>query len=319
MKQKSSEEEGLVASLYRDIGKYNQLKQSELEVKFHHIQKTIDDITTQLLTHTTFVEDSIVDIIVEMAGSNTHGRCIYRKDRQVEPAPNEEVESVEQIPTTDASPRTIFKKKDQEFLESSLHLLKAMANKKKAGSKNKVVKSIEKLNLLRAVFEQILESFCAIGDKKDPLTIKANAARHEVKKIRDLVLGSYLRLVFKLAHSLSNNYSQLLDNFQNGASGLLRAISYYDHTSGSRFASYATWWIRQAILLHLKLEANLIRLPIGVWQNYAFLERVRKKTQHNQDIDTEQLSQASGYSEEQLMNIYDSVSANQQIYSLDMS
>lgn len=51
-----------------------------------------------------------------------------------------------------------------------------------------------------------------------------------------------------------------LDLFQAGCMGLMHAIRKYDHTRGTRFSTYAVWWIRQ----HMRREierADLIRIP----------------------------------------------------------
>jgi RNA polymerase primary sigma factor len=346
------DDDSLISALYREISTYPQMKQNELVEQFELIEDDIDSVIDSLFRRSVYVERSIAELVREVAASNTHGRCIYKRSKLAieEASAEEEQEDKKTLSATDVDPRDLYNAKDIKFLESSITLLKSMAfyqHPKKLvalRAKAKARRCIKSLNLLRAVFEQVLDGFCVAGKplaklvsttavsvmakdvQAEPgqllaLVKETSAAQRRLNKVRDKVFGAYLRLVFRLAHGLSNNYSQLLDNFQNGASGLLRAISYYDHDSGSRFASYATWWIRQAILLHLKLEANLIRLPIGVWQNYAYVERTRKKVQSETGeapVGAAELAEATGLSEQQLNNLYESVSANQHIYSLDM-
>lgn len=51
------------------------------------------------------------------------------------------------------------------------------------------------------------------------------------------------------------------DIFSMGVVGLLRACELFDPTRGTRFATYATYWIRQAITRGLKREQPTIGVP----------------------------------------------------------
>nr|MDT0665141.1 sigma-70 family RNA polymerase sigma factor [Micromonospora sp. DSM 115978] len=57
------------------------------------------------------------------------------------------------------------------------------------------------------------------------------------------------------------------DLFQSGFLGLFRAIELFDATQGTKFSTYATWWIRQSVTRAIANEGALIRLPVHVYED----------------------------------------------------
>jgi RNA polymerase nonessential primary-like sigma factor len=56
----------------------------------------------------------------------------------------------------------------------------------------------------------------------------------------------------------------LPDLIEEGNLGLLHAVRKFRPDRGTRFATYATWWIRQAVVRALANQARTIRLPVHV-------------------------------------------------------
>ncbi|MBS5388580.1 MAG: sigma-70 family RNA polymerase sigma factor [Clostridiales bacterium] len=125
------------------------------------------------------------------------------------------------------------------------------------------LKEIGQIPLLTEEEERVLGQKSAQGDK-------------EAK--RKLEEGN-LRLVVSIAKHYTGRGLSFLDLIQEGNLGLMRAVEKYDYTKENRFSTYASWWIKEAIMRALDEQAREIRVPVHVAESMKKVQKIRKELQ----------------------------------------
>ncbi len=122
------------------------------------------------------------------------------------------------------------------------------------------LKEIDKADLLTA--EQEYELGKMIVEENDPWA-------------REQLVRSNLRLVVSIAKKYANRKMGIGDLIEEGNLGLIKAVDYFDPERGTRFSTYAAWWIKQSIQLSLLTNSHPLHVPtymvtlINQWRKTA--------------------------------------------------
>ena len=88
-------------------------------------------------------------------------------------------------------------------------------------------------------------------------------------------MRSNLRLVVNIAKKYAGRGLGLGDLIEEGNLGLIKAVDYFDHERGTRFSTYAAWWIKQSIKRALLENVQPVHVPtymvamINQWRKLA--------------------------------------------------
>ena len=109
-------------------------------------------------------------------------------------------------------------------------------------------------------------------------------------RARDHMIRANLRLVVNIARGYNGRGLPLPDLIEEGNLGLLRAVEGFDPTMGTRFSTYASYWIKQSIKRALINSAKTIRIPaymvelLSKWRRASvrLTEELRRSPTHEE-------------------------------------
>jgi len=140
---------------------------------------------------------------------------------------------------------------------------------------------------LETYLREITETVLLTPEEEHQLARAVSAGDMEA---RDLMIRSNLRLVVNIARGYTGRGLGLQDLIEEGNLGLLRAVEGFDPAMGTRFSTYASYWIKQSIKRSLINSSKTIRIPaymveiLAKWQraNIRLLEDLGRTPTHEE-------------------------------------
>ncbi|MBI4176567.1 MAG: sigma-70 family RNA polymerase sigma factor [Candidatus Aenigmarchaeota archaeon] len=133
------------------------------------------------------------------------------------------------------------------------------------------VKNNEDLN---AYFAEISKHDIFTGEQEYAVARRLKSGNDAVRKdaIDEMVTRNLRLVVYWIKKS---NYPlEMKDLIQEGNIGLMRAAEKFDYRKGTKFSTYASWWIRQALSRAAANQAGIIRIPVQMQGKMRKLDKL---------------------------------------------
>jgi RNA polymerase primary sigma factor len=145
---------------------------------------------------------------------------------------------------------------------------------------------------------------------------KARPLREELYRAMGEMVQANLRLAVSIAKRYARRGLPLTDLIQEGNLGLMKAVARFDYTTGNRFSTFASWWIRQTISRALSDQGRTIRIPIHFYEarNQFYRTFFELMQELGREPTPTEISERSGLSAEKILTI---LQMNREPISLD--
>ncbi len=144
---------------------------------------------------------------------------------------------------------------------ATINLSKNLSNKPEGKRNLAEERSTRSDNPIRTYFGEI--SRVPLLTREDEVRLSKRIETGDQRAKEELAEAN-LRLVVSIAKKYRGCGLPFLDLIQEGNLGLMKAIEKFDYTKGYKFSTYATWWIRQAILRAITNRSRTIRVPTHI-------------------------------------------------------
>jgi RNA polymerase primary sigma factor len=125
-------------------------------------------------------------------------------------------------------------------------------------------------DLLSSYFARIDNGALLTHEEEVDLSKRAKAGD---AKARRRLIEKNLRLVVSVAKRYRGYGVPFEDLIQEGNIGLMKAVEKFDPDRGWRFATYAMWWVRQAIGRAVSDKGRTIRVPVHMGEKMRKMAR----------------------------------------------
>ena len=114
------------------------------------------------------------------------------------------------------------------------------------------------------------------------------------------IVQANLKMVYAIAKKIVHKTNiPMMDLIQEGNLGLMVAVEKFDWDYGTKFMTYASWWIRQSIFKALSEQSNSMKIPVYVQETLSKFSKVKfeMEQQYGCGVQNSEVAKAMNISE----------------------
>ncbi|MCD7879754.1 MAG: RNA polymerase sigma factor RpoD/SigA [Candidatus Gastranaerophilales bacterium] len=120
-------------------------------------------------------------------------------------------------------------------------------------------------------------------EEEQNLAMKAKEGSIEAKQE---LIKSNLKLVVVIAKKIIHTSKlPMTDLIQEGNIGLMAAVDKFNWKFGYRFATYASWWIRQAMFKAISEQSNSVKIPVYIQETLSKYSKIKSEMERENPTD----------------------------------
>jgi RNA polymerase primary sigma factor len=133
--------------------------------------------------------------------------------------------------------------------------------------------------------------------RSEEADLAVRAGRGDLGAMRRMI-EAHRHLVTSIARPYRGRGVDFEDLLQEGTLGLVRALERFDCSKGFRFATYASWWVRQGIQRAILDQGRTIRIPASAADKLRRIDEAERRltVTLGRPPHTEELARAAGIS-----------------------
>ena len=106
----------------------------------------------------------------------------------------------------------------------------------------------------------------------------AKRAKNGDEEAKQQLIKSNLKLVITIARKVIHSSKlPMIDLIQEGNIGLMVAVDKFNWKFGYRFATYASWWIKQAMFKAISEQSHCVKIPVYIQETLSKYSKVKSE------------------------------------------
>lgn len=121
----------------------------------------------------------------------------------------------------------------------------------------------------------------------------ARKSKEGSKEAKQKLIKANLKLVIVIARKMIHTSKlPMVDLIQEGNMGLMVAVDKFNWKFGYRFATYASWWIKQAMFKAISEQSHSVKIPVYIQETLSRYSKIKSEMENNgeRNIDIEEVA-----------------------------